>query len=216
MSKNDKATNTMPNTTMSQNAGSMLEMQKQMEAMRKEMAHYTAQEVKGTLDYALKLESPDTEFRTPNSNYLIARLASAQFQTLRDELISAYMRNEAVQEDKTILLRRKESGEFRSDVEAAAAERSLDYYRMLEERLEEVISLISSVRAVYDKAVADQHAEDDARQQDTPSNERNYTNMPSLRWVSNEVKTNHPHDWETVNDMDRLTNQAEFWLRYNS
>lgn len=214
---NDQAT-TIPATNTKANAGKMAAMQEQMAKMRKEMASMTAEEVKVVLDRATRKapESPNNELPTPVSNYLGAKLASAMFMALRDELVSAYMRNEAVQEDKAILLQRKEENTFRSDTEAAAAERTLTYYEQLEERVEEIESLIADVVHFHDLAVIEQHREDEARQQDVPTTERTYVTMPSLRWVSSTDKQAHGDKADDLNDMERLTKQCEFWLQYNS
>lgn len=208
----------MPNVTMAQNALSMADIQKQMEAMKKEMARMTAVDVKGVLDLAIKdkANSEAYELPTPNGHYLTAKMASAMFMSLRDELTGAYMKAESIQTDKKIILERIEQNSFRSDVERAAAERSLSYYESLDERLEEVISLISDVYHVYDTAVKAQHDDDDRRQCDVPSAERIYTAIPSIRWVSSADKTANPTGWEDANDTARIMQQAEFWLTYNS
>lgn len=208
----------LPTTTMAGNAKNLQELQAQMEKMKKDMAKMTAEDVKKVLDRAVdgKEKSTSLDLPTPTSNYLTARLASAMFMSLRDELVGAYMRVESIQKDKAILHARKSEGSFRSDVESAAAERSIAYYETLEERLEEIESLISDVYHAYEAACDAQRAEDDLRQQDVPPAERTYVNIPSIRWVSNADKAADPEHWEAKNDMERLTKQAEFWLTYNS
>lgn len=208
----------LPITTMAGNAKSLAEMQAQMEKMKHDMAKMTAEDVYGVLDRTIKNAESSTavELPTPVSNYLTARMASALFMSLRDELVGAYMRVESIQKDKAVLNDRLTQGTFRSDVEKASAERSLSYYETLEERLEEIESLISDVIHVYHTAVQAQHDEDDQRQQDVPPADRTYVNVPSIRWVSNADKQADPDGWEKTNDMERLTKQAEFWLTYNS
>ena len=135
---------------------------------------------------------------------------------LRDELTSAYIRCENIQADKALLVQRKAEKSFRSDVEEAACERSLSYYESLDERLSEVISLISDFVKVHGDAVKAQHDEDNTRQADIAPADRTFTTMPELRWVSSADKTADPSGWEHTNDMARVTQQAKFWLNYNS
>jgi len=213
-----QATDDAMKATMTGNAKKLLELQAQLSKIQDEAAEITAKEVLQILRHAEKdaETSKAEELPTPNSNYLTARMASAMFMALRDELVSAHMRVESVQQDRLILEDRKATGAFRSDVERAAAERSLAYYESLEERLEEVISLISDVVKVYNDACAAQFREDEERQQDVPPDQRTYVNMPSLRWVSNADKQAHPDDWEERNDIERMKQQAKFWLNFNS
>lgn len=210
-------TNT-PTITAAGNGKKMAEMKLQMEAMQNEMAEAVAVEVVSTLESAISDAEGSSAFEipTPNGNYLTAKIASSGFMALRDELTSAYIRCENIQEDRVILTERKENKSFRSDVEAAACERSLSYYESLDERLSEVISLISDFVKVHSAACIAQHAEDDERQQDIAGPDRNYTTMPELRWVSSADKAADPTGWEHSNDLARVTQQAKFWLSYNS
>ena len=217
MAKNTAATEKeLPTTTMAGNAKNLAEMQAQMEKMKHDMAVMTAEDVYKVLDRSIKSDSLAVELPTPVSNYLTARMASALFMSLRDELVGAYMRVESIQKDKAVLNDRLTQGSFRSDVEKASAERSLSYYETLEERLEEIENLISDVVNVYNSACKAQHDEDDQRQQDVPPADRTYVNVPSIRWVSNADKQADPENWEKTNDMERLIKQAEFWLSYNA
>lgn len=211
-------TNDIPTTTMTGNAKKLEELQKQLEAIQQEAAEVTASEVYNVLKDAEKKaeQSKAKEMPTPVSHYLTARLASACFMALRDELVSSYMRLESVQNDRAIIEQRKREGSFRSDVEAAAAERSLAYYENLQERFDEVCSLISDVVHVHKLACDAQFVEDEARQQDIPPDERTYVSMPQLRWVSNADKQAHPDDWEKRNDLQRMAQQARFWLSFNT
>jgi len=204
--------------TLSGNAAKMADMKKQHEKMMDEMAGFVAIEVVATLELAIDdaKDSSAFEIPTPNGNYLTAKVASAGFMALRDELTSAYIRCENVQADKTILVQRKEEKSFRSDVEAAACERSLAYYESLDERLQEVISLISDFVKVHAEAIKAQHTEDNERQADVAPADRTYTTMPELRWVSSADKTADPSGWEHTNDVARVTQQAKFWLNYNT
>lgn len=208
----------MPTITASANATKMEAMKKQMEQMKTEMAGAVAVEVVSTLEMAVKDAGNSSAFEipTPNGNYLTAKMASAIFMSLRDELTSAYIRCENIVSDKAILMARKAEGSFRSDVEAAACERSLSYYESLDERLSEVVSLIADVVKVHEDAVKAQHDEDNERQQDIPVADRNFTAMPELRWVSSADKSADPSGWAHTNDITRVTQQALFWLNYNS
>lgn len=220
MSKNttEKQPKDLPVITTTGNAAKMEAMKKAMEAMKTEMAEAVAIEVVGTLEHAIKDASNSTAFEipTPNGNYLTGKIASAGFMALRDELTSAYIRVENVQADKAILMQRKEEKSFRSDVEAAACERSLSYYESLDERLHEVIALISDFVKVHAAAVKAQHDEDNERQADIAPADRTFTTMPELRWVSSADKASDPTGWEHTNDMARVIQQAGFWLNYNS
>jgi hypothetical protein len=207
----------MPAVTAKDNASRMGEMQKQMEAMKEEMAGTVAKEVVRVLQSSVKGSetSKQEEMPTPVSSYLTAKLASACFMALRDELVSAYMRCESVQADKAVLNERFAQDSFRSDVEKAAAQRSLDYYEQLDERLDEITNLIGDTVHVHELAAKAMFDEDTARQQDVPEAERTYVTVPSLRWVSSADKAAHPENWETLNDIERLKSQAKFWLNYN-
>lgn len=229
MSKNNTVTNDKPTTettqsptsnsiTLAGNAAKMANMKKQHEAMMDEMAGFVAVEVVSTLEGAITdaKDSSAFEIPTPNGNYLTSKIASAGFMALRDELTSAYIRCENVQADKAILMQRKDEKSFRSDVEAAACERSLAYYESLDERLQEVTSLISDFVKVHKEACDAQHQEDLERQQDVAPEDRTFTTMPELRWVSSADKTADPSGWEHTNDMARVTQQAKFWLNYNT
>lgn len=230
MSKQNTATNDKPATetttqttqsntiTTTGNAAKMEEMKKAMETMKNEMAGAVAIEVVSTLEHAIKNAGDSSAFEipTPNGNYLTAKIASAGFMALRDELTSAYIRCENVQADKAILLQRKEENSFRSDVEKAACERSLSYYESLDERLDEVTTLISDFVKVHTEAAKAQHNEDLERQADVAPEDRTFTTMPELRWVSSADKSADPSGWEHTNDMTRVTQQALFWLNYNS
>lgn len=218
MSKNNTVQKETPTITTSANATKMEAMKKQMETMKNEMAGAVAVEVVSTLEHAIKDAESSSAFEvpTPNGNYLTAKIASAGFMALRDELTSAYIRCENIQADKAILEQRKAEKSFRSDVEAAACERSLSYYESLDERLSEVVSLISDFVKVHSEAVKAQHQEDLTRQQDVAPEDRTFTTMPELRWVSSAAKSDDPTGWEHSNDIDRVTQQAKFWLNYNS
>jgi hypothetical protein len=208
----------MPTITLTGNAAKMEAMRKQMESMKTEMAEAVAVEVVSTLEHSVKNAEKSTAFEipTPNGNYLTAKMASAIFMALRDEVTSAYIRCEKIQADKFILMQRKEENSFRSDVERAACERSLSYYESLDERLDEITTLISDIVHIHALAVKAQHDEDNTRQQDIPVADRTYTTMPELRWVSSADKVADPSGWEHTNDMARVTQQALFWMNYNT
>jgi len=226
MTKTNQATEDKPATqtpannsiTLSGNAAKMAEMKKQHEKMMDEMAGFVAVEVVSTLEHAIEgaKDSSAFEIPTPNGNYLTAKIASAGFMALRDELTSAYIRCENIQADKAILVQRKEEKSFRSDVEAAACERSLSYYESLDERLQEVVGLISDFVKVHAASIEAQHMEDLERQADVAPEDRTFTTMPELRWVSSADKASDPSGWEHTNDMARVTQQARFWLNYNT
>lgn len=215
---NTTETKDMPAISSSANASKMEAMRKQMESMKNEMAAEVAKEVVSTLETAVEDAAISTAFEipTPNGNFLTAKMASAMFMALRDELTSAYIRCENTVADKAILVQRKAEGSFRTDVERAAAERSLAYYESLDERLAEIISLISDVVKVHDEAVTAQHTEDNERQADVAPADRTYTTMPELRWVSSADKSADPTGWAHTNDIARVTQQAVFWLNYNT
>lgn len=217
-SQPEVASKPMPTITQSANAQAMLEMNKKMEAMKAEMAGAVAVEVVSTLETAVEDANLSSAFEipTPNGNYLTAKMASAMFMSLRDELTSAYIRCENTVADKAVLAQRFVENSFRSDVEKAGAERSLAYYESLDERLAEVISLISDVVKVHTEATKAQHDEDDARQQDLPPADRTYSTVSELRWVSSADKAAEPVKWAHLNDKARVTQQALFWLNYNS
>lgn len=207
---------TTANLTMSQTANAMKEMQEQMDAARKDLAKQVAADVKTVLDLTTKaaIESDVDEFATPNSNYLTAVAASAVWRALRDQLVSAHVRNEAVQADRAILSQRMSENSFRSDVERAGAERSLSYFEVLEERLQETEHLLTVYKHIYDSACALQVTEDDDRQSDIPKDERKYVTMPQLRWVSNADKNANPTSWEDDDDIRRLADRAEFAIQF--
>jgi len=202
--------------TMNGAAGKMAEYQKQMEAMKDEMADQAVVEILATF----RTCTPDKangqgEMPSCSSNYLDALLAAAQWQALRRELPRAYMMVQKVTPDKVILADRMNRNEFRSDVERAATERTLEYYDVLEERLEELCWLISCAEHIYNEALVRQFDEDEKRQQDVPANERRYTNMPNLRWASNAMKSEHPTSWQDVDDKEAFRRQARSFISYD-
>jgi len=208
----------LPATTMGANATKMKSMAANLNKIKDAMAEATAEEVLTVLQLSMKQSAESTlvELPTPSGHFLAAKMASAMWMSLRDELVSGHMRVEKIQEDKLILSNRMEKNEFRSDTEKAGATRTLNYYEGLEEKYAEIIEMLSHTYALYNKAAKALHDEDDVRQQGIPEDERTYTQLASLRWVSASDKTANPATWERDNDLERLTRQAKFWIQYNT
>lgn len=211
---------TMPNISATSNAKAMDEMRKQMQRMVEEAAEASANEVGKLVNNASKVDKGSIEQSSGlvpecNDNYIQATILAAAFRALRDEYASAYMRVESIQADKALCHERLSAGAVRSDTEQASMERSLEYYDTLDQRLEEISSALEETVASYHAICERQFREDDARQQDTPSNDRRYTYMPQLRWIKKVDREANPKTCELDDDVQNAKRQATRFIEWN-
>ncbi len=211
----------MAENTLNEVANSLTDLNAVLEKAKDDVAEAVAKESLGRLNLTIhdgkKLAEMTDEDRQlaginlePISSdaYLDGLCTAAVWRALRAELPAAIVRVNNVAVDRSTLASRE--GNFRSDTEAANAERTLAFYEVLDERLDRVETGLTHFFAMHQLAVDVQRHDDDVRQNDVPQAERRYVRMPSLRWIRNADR--EIEGIESTDDFNQLKIRARSYL----